>query len=212
QDILCTYPSLMIFDGLDEVIEPDLRDQLLTQVEAFLGRAEQLGATLQVFATSRPTGYSEQFDPKQFWYLELQPMSKEKVGDYAQRWVRTKVLIEEEQRRVLDTLEECLQEEHTRSLLTTPLQVTIVLLIIKDGGRPPAQREALFHDYWGTFFRREKAKAKGVIRNEELLLFDLQAYLGYLLRHRAATENVRSLLPANEFEKAMHSFLRQKDS
>ena len=96
--------------------------------------------------------------------------------------------------------------------MTTPLQVTIVLLIIKDGGRPPAQREALFHDYWGTFFRREKAKAKGVIRTEELLLFDLQAYLGYLLQRRAATENVRSLLPANEFEGAMHSFLRKKDS
>jgi len=63
-----------------------------------------------------------------------------------------KGLVEEEQRRVLDTQEECVQEEHTRSLLTTPLQVTIVLLIIKDGGRPPAQREALFHEYWGTIF------------------------------------------------------------
>jgi hypothetical protein len=197
---------------LDEVIEPDLRDQLLTQVEAFLGRAEQLGANLQVFATSRPTGYSEQFDPEQFWHLELQPMSKEKVRDYAQRWVRTKVLVEEEQRRVLDTLEECLQEDHTRSLLTTPLQVTIVLLIIKDGGRPPAQREALFHEYWGTIFRREKAKAKGVIRTEESLLFDLHAYLGYVLHRRAAGENVRSLLPAAEFEHVVHNFLRGRDS
>jgi hypothetical protein len=212
QDIVCAHPSLMIFDGLDEVIEPDLRDQLLTQVEAFLGRAEQLGANLQVFATSRPTGYSEQFDPEQFWHLELQPMSKEKVRDYAQRWVRTKVLVEEEQRRVLDTLEECLQEDHTRSLLTTPLQVTIVLLIIKDGGRPPAQREALFHEYWGTIFRREKAKAKGVIRTEESLLFDLHAYLGYVLHRRAAGKNVRSLLPAAEFESTVHSFLRGRDS
>src|SRR4030095_1827192 len=126
QDILCTYPSLMIFDGLDEVIESDLRDKLLAQVEAFLERAEQLGANLQVFATSRPTGYSEQFDPEQFLHLELQPMSKARVRDYAQLWVRTKGLVEEEQRRVLDTQEECVQEEHTRSLLTTPLQVTIV--------------------------------------------------------------------------------------
>ena len=126
--------------------------------------------------------------------------------------MRTKVLVEEEQRRVLDTLEECLQEDHTRSLLTTPLQVTIVLLIIKDGGRPPAQREALFHEYWGTIFRREKAKAKGVIRTEESLLFDLHAYLGYVLHRRAAGKNVRSLLPAAEFENAVHSFLRGRDS
>jgi hypothetical protein len=212
QDILWARPSLVIFDGLDEVIEPDLRSQLRAQVEAFLGRVEQLGADLQVFATSRPTDHSEQFDPEQFWHLELQPMSVKKVQDYAQRWVRTKVLVEEEQRRVLDTLKECLQEEHTRSLLTTPLQVTIVLLIIKDGGRPPAQREALFHEYWGTIFRREKAKAQGVIRTEESLLFDLHAYLGYVLHRRAAGENVRSLLPAAEFENAVHSFLRGRDS
>ena len=212
QNILRARACLVIFDGLDEVTEPDLRNRLLSQVEAFLGRAEQLGANLQVIATSRPTGYSEQFDPEQFWHLDLQPMSVEKVRDYAQRWARTKVPVEEEQRRVLDTLEECLQEEHTRSLLTTPLQVTIVLIIIKDGGRPPAQREALFHEYWGTIFRREKAKARGVIRTEESLLFDLHAYLGYVLHRRAASENVRSLLPTTEFENVVYGFLRARDS
>jgi predicted NACHT family NTPase len=212
QEILRARPCLVIFDGLDEVIEPDLRNRLLARVEEFLRRAEQLEANLQVLATSRPTGYSDQFDPEKFWHLELQPMSPEKVRDYAQKWVHAKVPDEEEQRRVLDTLRECQQEEHTQLLLTTPLQVTIVLLIIKDGGRPPAQREALFHEYWGTIFRREKAKAKGVIRTEEPLLFDLHAYLGYLLQRRAASKNVRSLLPTAEFEKAVHSFLREKDN
>lgn len=212
QNILRACPSLMIFDGLDEVIEPDLRGRLLARVEEFLERAEQLEANPQVLATSRPTGYSDQFDPQQFWHFELQPMSVEKVRDYAKKWVQAKVPVQEEQRRVLGTLEECLQEEHTRLLLTTPLQVTIILLIIKDGGRPPAQREALFHEYWGTIFRREKAKAKGIIRTEEPLLFDLHTYLGYLLQRRAASENVRSLLPTDEFEKAVHNFLCEKDS
>jgi hypothetical protein len=212
QKILRSHPSLVIFDGLDEVIESDRRSRLLTQVEHFLGRMEQLGAKLQLLATSQPTGYTDQFDPERFLHLELQPIFMGKVRNYAGRWVHAKVPSEEEQRRVLDTLKECQQEEHTRLLLTTPLQVTIVLLILKDGGRPPAQREALFHDYWGTIFRREKAKAKGVIRTEELLLFDLQTYLGYLLQRRAAAENVRSLLPIDKFERSMHNFLRGKDS
>ena len=104
QEILRTRPSLVIFDGLDEVIEPDLRSRLLTRVEEFLGRMEQLEANLQVLATSRPTGYSDQFDPERFLHLELQPMSTEKVRDYAWRWVHAKVPVEEEQRRVMDTL------------------------------------------------------------------------------------------------------------
>src|SRR5258708_35719275 len=98
-------------------------------------------------------------------------MAVSKVKDYAIRWTNAKVGIEEERSRVKDSLQECLQEEHTRWLLTTPLQVTIVLLIIKDGGRPPAQREALFQNYWTTILRREKSKAKGIIRTDDTLLF-----------------------------------------
>jgi len=109
-------------------------------------------------------------------------------------------------------LQECQQDEHTSLLLTTPLQVTIVLLITKDGGRPPSQREALFQEYWNTIFRREKAKAKGVIRTEEALLFELHAKLGYLLHNRSATKNVRSLLPAKEFKQVVVKFLKEKDS
>jgi hypothetical protein len=48
-----------------------------------------------------------------------------------------RMLLRAEQQRIKKTLGECLKAEHTHLLLTTPLQVTIILLIIKDGGRPP---------------------------------------------------------------------------
>lgn len=184
---------------------------MLSRVEEFLGRAAQLNADTLVLATSRPTGYSDQFDPKQYLHLELQPMSVQKNRDYASSWADAKVTTEEERRRVKDTLEECLQEEHTRLLLTTPLQVTIILLIIKDGGRPPAQREALFQHYWNTILRREKSKAKGVIRTDDSLLFNLHAYLGYLLHRKSASGNVRSLLSTEEFEGMVYEFLLLND-
>src|SRR6266542_5874072 len=123
----------------------------------------------------------------------------EKVREYKTCWINVKVPIEEEKRRIKETLEECLKESHTRSLLTTPLQVTIILLIIKDGGRPPSQREELFQQYWTTTLRREKSKAKGMIRTDDTKLFGLHAYLGYLLHRNAAGKNVRSLFPTDEF-------------
>ena len=212
QSLLCGNPCLVIFDGLDEVMEPKLRNRMLARLSEFLVRADQLGANLQVLATSRPTGYNEQFNPEQFLHLNLLPLSPKRVSFYARRWTRAKVLLEEERERILETLAECLQDEQVKLLLTTPLQVTIVLLIIKDGGRPPRQREALFNEYWGTIFRREKAKAKWIIRSEEPLLFDLHAYLAYLLHRRAASEGLSSLLPEAEFYKAVQSFLRQKDT
>lgn len=211
QNILCGNPCLIVFDGLDEVMEPKLRTCMLARLSEFLGRADQLGADLQVFATSRPTGYSDQFNPEQFLHLNLLPLSPERASFYARRWTRAKVLKEEERERILETLVECQKDEQVKLLLTTPLQVTIVLLIIKDGGRPPRQREALFNDYWGTIFRREKAKAKWVIRSEESSLFDLHAHLACLLHRRAASEDITALLPEAEFYEAVRSFLKQKD-
>jgi hypothetical protein len=212
QEILRCRPCLLILDGLDEVVVPELRERMLARIREFLRRTEELGTDLMVMATSRPTGYENQFDPGQFWHLELLPLSSEKVRAFAEKWVQAKKLHEEEQGRVLRTLEECEEDEGLSTLLTTPLQVTIILLIIKDGGRPPSQREALFSEYWSTIFRRERSKAKGVIQSDESLLFNLHAYLGYLLHRRAAGENVQSLLPEKEFRQAIREFLRREDS
>jgi hypothetical protein len=212
QEVLRRQPCLLILDGLDEVVDTELRAQMLARIREFLHRAEQLGTDLMVMATSRPTGYENQFDPEQFWHLELLPLSSDKVHIFAKKWVEAKKLLEEECQRILDTLRECQENEDLSALLETPLQVTIILLIIKDGGRPPAQREALFNEYWNTIFRREKSKTRGIIQSDEPLLFTLHAYLGYLLHRRAANQNVQSLLPEEEFKQAVCEFLRREDS
>ncbi len=128
QEILQSHPILLILDGLDEVTEKSLCDQMLICVERFLARAERLRADIQIIATSRPQSYRDQFSSKLYWHLELQLLSLEKVKEYATCWAHIKVPSKEEQRRVKETLEECLNESHTRPLLTTPLQVTIILL------------------------------------------------------------------------------------
>ena len=211
QEIIKRRPVLVIFDGLDEVTKPELRIHMLRCLEQFLDSAEILHANLQILATSRPTGYNGQFNPHEYWHFELQPMSTKKVQIYATNWIEVKLSLEEEQRRVQDTLQECLHEEHTRLLLTTPLQVTIVLLIIKNGGRPSAQRETLFHQYWDTILRREKAKFKEIIRTDDTTLFNLHAHMGYILHHKAESENVQALLSEHDFSKLIYDFLRKDD-
>jgi predicted NACHT family NTPase len=212
QEIIQCCPCVLILDGLDEVISPQLRRQMLARIREFLRRTEQLGADLTVMATSRPTGYQGQFNPEEFWHLELLPLSPNKVSAFSKKWVATKKLREEEQDRILSTIEECQEDENLSALLKTPLQVTIILLVVKDGGRPPTQREALFDEYWSTIFRRERSKAKGIIQSDESLLFNMHAYLAYVLHRRAAQQNVQSLLPEDDFRRAVRTFLRRGDS
>ena len=70
QEILKENPTVLILDGLDEVTDRDLRTRMLTLLSEFIGRCEDvLKSGLQIIATSRPTGYSDQFDPSRFLHL-----------------------------------------------------------------------------------------------------------------------------------------------
>jgi nucleoside-triphosphatase THEP1 len=215
QDILCCRPCLLILDGLDEVGVPELQEKMMARIRNFLSTAETLNADLMVVATSRPKEFDKQyksyFNTEKFLHLELIDMSAQKVNEYAEKWVLAKKLRQEDKERIISTLEECQQDGNTSALLTSPLYVTIILLIIKNRGRPPSQKEDLFYQYWTLILSREKSKDKGMIQSDDSLLFGLHSYLGYLLHQRAAEENVQSRLPEDEFRKAVHEFLRQKN-
>jgi hypothetical protein len=148
----------LALDGLDEVVVPKLQRQMLDRIKDFLSDAERLGAKLFVVATSRPNGYDNQFEPERFWHLELELLSWEKVCTYAKKWVETKELSEDERCKILPTLEECKNDPSIAGLLATPLQVTIILIIIKSGRRPPSQREDLFMNTGSRYFVEKKAK------------------------------------------------------
>lgn len=215
QNILRCRPCLLILDGLDEVVVSELQEKMLARIQNFMSVAESLNADLMVVATSRPKEFDKQyksyFNTKKFLHLELIQMSQQKVNKYAEKWLLAKKIKYEEKQRIIFTLEECQQDGNTSALLTSPLYVTIILLIIKNRGRPPSQKEDLFYKYWEIIFAREKSKDKGIIQSDESLLFGLHAYLGYLLHHRAEKENVQSRLPEDEFRNAVCKFLRQEN-
>ncbi|NEQ70332.1 MAG: NACHT domain-containing protein [Symploca sp. SIO2D2] len=212
QEILRKRDCMLILDGLDEVVVPKLQKQMLKCVHDFLADAENLGAKVMVVATSRPNGYDNQFDPEKFWHLELKPLSQQKVTEYAQRWIKAKKLNEDERNKIIPILEDCQNDASISGLLATPLQVTIILIIIRSGRRPPSQREDLFNEYWLTIFRREEGKdgGKDIIKNKESHLLNIHAYLAYILHRRAADENIQSFLSEEEFKSAVSDFLRKK--
>ena len=64
QELIKSNPILLILDGLDEVTDKELRVSLLNLVAEFINRLDNvLKADSQIIATSRPTGYSDNFNP-----------------------------------------------------------------------------------------------------------------------------------------------------
>ncbi|MFD6565166.1 NACHT domain-containing protein [Micromonospora profundi] len=212
-DVLSENPVLLVLDGLDEVTDTALKKNLLEKITEFTDRCEKiLEVDLQVLATTRPTGYSDQFDPRRYLHLRLHKLKAKQVADYVSRWCKAKDFDDVKSKRILDGVHECLADAQISLLATTPLQVTILALIISSGGTPPRQREALFNEYLEVIYKRETAKGKHIIQSEKELLIGLHKYVGYIL-HEDATQasSLSANLNAAEYRIHVARFLRYND-
>ena len=111
---LAVYPSVFIFDGLDEVPASSNRDQVLDAIKDFWIDASHANADILSIATSRPQGYNEDFSPLNYQHQELAELSDELSRHFAQRLVEVRFRSEEDRKkRVLDRLERALSDEST---------------------------------------------------------------------------------------------------
>jgi hypothetical protein len=212
QEIFRTNQTVLVLDGLDEVPESTLREATVNGITEFLGRVETaLGSDVQVLATSRPQGYSHEFDPKAHLHFELMRLTPAQVDEYVNRWLSAKALPEERERRLREVVHDVAQDPQIQALLQTPLQVTIMLIVILAGGTPPSERESLFHEYVDTIYRRETAKFKENIRTDRQLLIGLHQYVAMILHAEAVAESVRSSMSDEVFRTRAREYLGYQD-
>lgn len=213
QEIFKSNPCLLILDGLDEVTDQFLQTRMIERIFEFLDRCEEVfQSNIQVLATSRPIGYTNQFDPSRFHHLVLANLTRQKVNEYVKKWTDANMLEDERRKFLESTLADAIEDKQLALLMNTPLQITILILIVLSGGAPPRQREALFNEYLEVMYKREKSKARWMITTEKEVLFGLHQYLGYLIHSRAETGNGgRDLLTTDEFTSAVRTYLEHYD-
>ncbi|WP_415281118.1 NACHT domain-containing protein [Candidatus Nitrososphaera sp. FF02] len=213
QNILKKNPCLVIFDGIDEITEPELLKKVIQLINEFIIKCENiLKADLQIIATSRPTGYQNQFDSSDFLHLRLSSLTPEKISEYTELWIGARDLETQKAQSLKAAIEDCIEDPHFSSLMNTPLQVTIFILIVLHGGTPPRQKEELFNEYLEVIYKREKSKSKTIIETDKRLLFGLHEYMGYILHKKAAeSSDVRSRLKEEEFREEVMRYLAHND-
>lgn len=83
--LLLTGRLMVIFDGLDELLETHRRQQVRDDVESFQRRFPNA----RVLITSRAIGYEQApLDEEQFPVVHLSEFKDEQVEEYAQKWFR----------------------------------------------------------------------------------------------------------------------------
>ncbi|MGW1722341.1 NACHT domain-containing protein [Streptomyces sp. NPDC002306] len=174
---LRAWPWLVVLDGLDEVASTHAREVVMERVNDFLLEAASVDADLLVIATSRPQGYREEFSPRKYVHMRIEPLAKREAITYATQLTRMRHRGDPDTaERVLQRLADAAEEPLTSRLMSTPLQVTIMAILLERRERVPQQRYRLFLDYYQTIYNREASKPGDFAR----LIDEHRAAINYL--------------------------------
>ena len=201
---------LIVFDGLDEVADIRERKTVVEEITKGIRRIQELAASLQTVVTSRPTVFANSpgLPRTNFIYLQLGPLDRSTIRNYADKWVRARHLKAREARDVKSTLNARLDDPHLRDIARNPMQLTILLsLIHRKGTSLPDKRTALYDAYVNLFFDREAEKSE-VVRERRELLIDIHRYIAWIIHSEAQTNQTGGAIAADRLEELVRNFLK----
>ncbi|MFJ7129922.1 HEAT repeat domain-containing protein [Streptomyces sp. NPDC098101] len=138
------YTALVVFDGLDELFEKDVRDAVARRIAGFAARHSRA----RIVVTSRGYGYQRAvLDGAGFTNFMLQDLDREQIGAFAEQWfslacpddpTRARKLIE----RVTTAVD---ASTSVRELAGNPLILTILAIIGRRRELPRDRRTVYEH-------------------------------------------------------------------
>ena len=183
---------VFVFDGLDEV-PSDSKDPASAEIRHFIDEvALRNDCDLLSICTTRPQGYSGQFQDFHCAQIMLTHLSPEQAIQCAKPVLRIG-RSDEEAKKSLAILQIAVTSPGVRELMQTPLQSHIMAVVVRDGGKPPERRWQLFNNFYEVIRRREANKEfvepnlERLMRENEQLLRSIHNRLGFTLHSSAET-------------------------
>jgi hypothetical protein len=157
--LLRCWPSLIVLDGLDEVAAVRVRLDLVGRITEFLGDMAANGSDVLLVVTSRPQGFDDALPPAHYDHLVLQRFEPQAALGYAERLLRLRHKHNPDKQDIVAArLQYAMTEPATARLMETPLQVTIMTVLLETLSRPPRSRHGLFDRYYEVIYAREVNK------------------------------------------------------
>ncbi|PPH37615.1 hypothetical protein C5C53_07360 [Rathayibacter sp. AY1E3] len=212
RSVLQKTPSILFFDGLDEVADAKQRDDVIHRLLSGINRLEESGAQIQVVVTSRPAQLNQA--PRmlsEFARYDLAPLDDGTIIQYAEKWASAKKLSASRAAEVQKILLEKLDVPHVAQLTTNPMQLTILLtLIFSVGHSLPDVRTDLYREYVNLFMTRE-AEKDDVVRVHKTLLLEIVAYLAWELQSSAEADRTAGSIQQSDLLALVENYLMAAD-
>jgi hypothetical protein len=180
----------IVFDGLDEV-PSELKDEVGREVIRFVENVcHDIECDALFIVTSRPQGYSGQFDGIDGVTLKMEDLSFAEAVECAKpllNFERTKQQAQE----ALTALQAAGSSPAVVNLMRTPLQSHIMAIVVRDGHQPPERRWKLFANFYEVIKKREAAKKVDdkilfrLLSHEDKLLKTIHNRTGFVVHARA---------------------------
>jgi len=162
--LLMNGRAMVIFDGLDELLDTSYRQKIVEAVEGFCLRY----ITTQVLVTSRRIGYDEApLDEGLFQRFELAPFDEEQVAIYAHNWFKIDELRDREAAQTW-TNKFLYESRSIPDLLSNPLMLSLVCTLYASQGYIPSNRPDVYEKCALLLFERWD-KHRGI---EPVISFD----------------------------------------
>jgi HEAT repeat protein len=135
--------TMILLDGLDEVVDEAQRRKVAEQIETFLHQYQDNPAVI----TSRPAGYRwDFFNLDEFPHYTLESFDDKQVTTFIDHWYDSRLKDDPAQaeRRKADLQKAFARNERIKSLARNPLLLTIITLIHRYQAELPRQRCKLY--------------------------------------------------------------------
>jgi len=156
--LLLNGRAVVIFDGLDELLETSYRQEISGDIEAFCN----LYPPLPVLVTSREVGYEQApLDEERFETFRLAPFEENQVNDYARKWFAVDKDLSPEQQK--QKSEGFLRESQiVPDLRSNPLMLALMCNIYRGENYIPRNRPEVYEKCATMLFERWD-KSRGIL-------------------------------------------------
>ncbi|WBB95226.1 NACHT domain-containing protein [Solwaraspora sp. WMMA2080] len=139
QRLLDTGRVLVVFDGLDELLDTSRRREVADRVELFCARYPLCA----VLVTSRLVGYQRApMDPKEFRVIEISRFDDQDVQLYAEKWFSQENLSSAEKQLAISSFVE--ESKVSPDLRSNPLMLALLCIIYRGEHFIPRNRPAVY--------------------------------------------------------------------
>lgn len=212
QTVFENSPTLVMFDGLDEIGGDKLREDVLKAIMECISRLHELDSDFRIVVTTRPpalVGHREVLID--FERLSLTPMDVERINDYLARWIDVQVLDKSEKARIRESFERRRNEPHVGALAQNPMQLSVLLHFIRLKGEAfPDRRAELYRDYFQIVIDRDVEVSSELRANREVIQA-LHEFLGYRIHALTEVNQADRTLPRDKMLAMVEKWLQQRD-